>query len=150
MAPTTLEYFHVTFWSWGLLDKIICKEFEWSQLFLNTIYGTRGASHWAGRIVGRLQMNQLSLRNNRLKFKTSRELPVMLGESIEYTSNEWKQTRKMSTCTRLDLESVGSFLTMLKNFPGTRVPINYCHIYHNGGICLFLKNVHQVQCFFVS
>ena len=56
-------------------------------------------------------MNPLSLRNNRLKFKTSRELPVIWEESIEeYTSNEWKQNRKiMSTCNRLDLESLGSW-----------------------------------------
>ena len=34
-------------------------------------------------------MNRLSLRNNRLKFETSEELPIVLEESIEeYTSNE--------------------------------------------------------------
>ena len=32
--------------------------------------------------------NRLSLRNNRLKFETSGELPIILEESIEYTSNE--------------------------------------------------------------
>ena len=48
-------------------------------------------------------MNQLSSRNNRLKFiETSRELPMILEKSIEdYTSNEWKQQiRKMSTCNQ--------------------------------------------------
>ena len=54
-------------------------------------------------------MNQLSLRNNRLKFKTSEELPIILEESVEYASNEWKQNQKMSTCNRLDLESLGSW-----------------------------------------
>jgi hypothetical protein len=29
----------------------------------------------------------LSLRNNRLKFKTSGELPITLEDFIEYTSN---------------------------------------------------------------
>ena len=37
-------------------------------------------------------MNRLSLRNDRLKFGTSGELPIVLEESIdEYTSN--KQNR---------------------------------------------------------
>ena len=35
-----------------------------------------------------LQMNRLSWRNKRLKFKTSGNLPIILEESIEYTSNE--------------------------------------------------------------
>ena len=34
----------------------------------------------------------------------SGELPIVLEESIEYTSNEWNQ--KMSTCNRLDLGSL--------------------------------------------
>ena len=72
----------------------------------------------SGRTGGKLQMNWLSLRNNQLKFETSGELPIILEESIEYTSNEWKQNRKMSTCHRLDLESLGSWPTMPKNFPG--------------------------------
>ena len=40
-------------------------------------------------------MNRLSLRNNRLKFKTLGNSPITLEESIEYTSNEWKQIQKM-------------------------------------------------------
>ena len=42
---------------------------------------------------------------NRLKFYTSGELPVILEESIEYTSNEYSKT---GSCDRLDLESLGS------------------------------------------
>ena len=30
-------------------------------------------------------MNRLILRNNRLKFKTSGKLPIILDESVEYT-----------------------------------------------------------------
>jgi hypothetical protein len=30
-------------------------------------------------------MNQLSLKNNRLKFKSARKLPIILEEYIEYT-----------------------------------------------------------------
>ena len=46
-------------------------------------------------------MNQLSLRNDRLKFATSgEELPIIVEESIEYTS--LKQIRRNSTCNRLD------------------------------------------------
>ena len=45
--------------------------------------------HCLGRTGGWLQMNRLSLRNNRLKLETSRELPITLEESIEeYASNE--------------------------------------------------------------
>ena len=34
--------------------------------------------------VSYVQMNQLSLRNNRLKFKTAGKLLIVLEESIEY------------------------------------------------------------------
>ena len=51
----------------------------------------------------------LSLRNNRLKSKTTRNLPIILEESTEHTSNEQKQNRTMSTCNQLDLELLGSF-----------------------------------------
>ena len=65
-------------------------------------------------------MNRLSLRNNQLKLETSGELPNILEESIEEnTSNEWKQNRKMSTCNRLDLESLGSWPIVPKNFLGS-------------------------------
>ena len=58
-------------------------------------------------------MNRSSSRRNRLKFKTSQNLPIVLEEPIEYTSNERKhQNRKMSTCNRLDLESLGSWPTL--------------------------------------
>jgi hypothetical protein len=56
-------------------------------------------------------MNWLSLRNKRLKMETLRELPIILEEFIEeYTSNERKQQNRkmMSTCNRLNLESLGS------------------------------------------
>ena len=65
-------------------------------------------------------MNRLSLRNNQLKFEISGELSIILEKSAEeYTSNEWQQNWKMSTCNRLDLESLGSWPTMPKNFPGS-------------------------------
>jgi hypothetical protein len=38
-----------------------------------------------GRSGSKLQMNRLSLRNNRLKFKIAGKLPIVLEESIEYT-----------------------------------------------------------------
>ena len=49
---------------------------------------TRHLHQGSGRTGGSLQMNRLSLRNNRLKLETSRELPIILEESIEHTSNE--------------------------------------------------------------
>ena len=60
------------------------------------------------------RLNRLSLRNNRWKFETSGILPIALEESIEDTSTERKyQNRKMSTCNRLDLESLGSWPTTM-------------------------------------
>ena len=53
-------------------------------------------------------MNRLSLRNNRLKFKTSDKLPICLEECIKYTG----------TCNLLDSETLGSWLIMPKNLPG--------------------------------
>ena len=35
---------------------------------------------------GSLQMDRWSLSNNRLKFETSGELPIILEESMKYTS----------------------------------------------------------------
>ena len=62
-------------------------------------------------------------RNNRLKFKTSGELPIIWEESTEeYISNEHssKIRRMSSTCNQLDSESLGSWpTTMPKNFLGT-------------------------------
>ena len=43
-------------------------------------------------------MNRLSARNNQLKFEIPGELSIILKESVEYTSIEWKQNRKMSAC----------------------------------------------------
>ena len=51
----------------------------------------------------------VSLQMNQLKFETSGELSIILEESLEEytTSVEWKHNRKMSTCNRLDLKSLG-------------------------------------------
>ena len=38
-------------------------------------------------------MNQLTLRNNRLKFETLRKLPIILEESMEYIMKNGKTTR---------------------------------------------------------
>ena len=54
-------------------------------------------------------MNRLSLRNNRLKMKTSRETPIILEEFIILNISQIiKRHQKMSTCNGLDLESLGS------------------------------------------
>ena len=49
---------------------------------------------WTGRTDRQLQMNQLSLRNNRLKFKTSGYLFISLEELREYTSHYWRKTEE--------------------------------------------------------
>ena len=58
-----------------------------------------------------------SLRNNRLKFKTTGQLPIILEEFIEYTPILMKENRTMSTCNRLDLQILGCQLVMPKNLP---------------------------------
>ena len=63
---------------------------------------------WSGRTGSLLQMNRLSLRNNRLNFKTVGKLPVILEEFIEYTPISIKENRRMSTCNLLDLQTLGS------------------------------------------
>ena len=62
----------------------------------------------------------VELRNNWLKFiKSSGELPIIFEESLEYALNEWKRNRNMSTCNRLDLESLGSWPTLYaQKLPG--------------------------------
>ena len=62
-------------------------------------------------------MNLLSLRNDRLKLKTAGKLPIILEESIEYTSILIKENQRMSTCNRLDLQTLGSQQVMPKNLP---------------------------------
>ena len=53
-------------------------------------------------------MNRLSLRINRLKFKTTAgNLPIILEESIEYTQLI-EENERISKCNRLDLQTLGS------------------------------------------
>ena len=72
-----------------------------------------------GRTGGELQMNQLSSRNNRLKFQGFRRFTDHFrGIYGMYFIWRKHQNRKMLTCNQLDLESRGSWPTMPKNFPG--------------------------------
>jgi hypothetical protein len=103
------------------------------------IHGSSVSVTWnlcPGRTGGELQMNRLSSRTNRLKLKTSGNLPMLVffeEESIqECTSNEWKQNRKMSTCNRLDVGLLGSWSSMPKNFPG---------IAWNHGCCSYISSM---------
>ena len=45
----------------------------------------RSHTFYDGGEPAELQMNRLSLKNNRLKFKTAGKLPIVLEEFIEYT-----------------------------------------------------------------
>ena len=64
-------------------------------------------------------MNQSSLRNNQLKFKTSGELPIISEEFREYTSNYDKEKLEdVNMSPRLDLETLGSRPVMHKNLQG--------------------------------
>ena len=72
---------------------------------------------WSGRTGSCLQMNRSSLRNNRLKFKTTWKLPIILEEFHRIYPNLLKENRRMSTCNRLDLQTLGSQPVMPKNLP---------------------------------
>ena len=55
----------------------------------------------------------LSSRNNQLRLKTSGNLSIIVEEYVEYTSNGWKQSRKMSTCNRLWSKKTLNFWMMV-------------------------------------
>ena len=79
-----MESLHMSKELIGLSDRVLS---HWFPVW-------RISNHCLGRTGGWLQMN-------RLKLETSRELPIILEESIEHNSNELKQNRKMSTCNQL-------------------------------------------------
>ena len=63
-------------------------------------------------------MNRLSLRDNRSKFKTAGKLPVMhFGGIYRICPNLMKENRRMWTCNRLDVQTLGSQPVMPKNLP---------------------------------
>ena len=70
---------------------------------------------WPGAMIGK---NRLRSRNTRLKFKTAGKLPIIVEEFIEYIyPNLIKENRRMSTCNRLGLGTLGSQPIMPKNLP---------------------------------
>ena len=93
-------------------------------MFPTTARGSTGSS---------LEMNRLSLWTYRLKFEALGELLFNSEESMDIYLEWIKQNRKMSTCNRLDLESIGSWSTMLKNFSGiapNTIHMNHCSFSH--------------------
>ena len=80
------------------------------------INGTRRTNCW-------LQMNMLNYfeeTNNRLNvMKTSEKSLIFLEESMEYTSNQYNENQKTTTCNRLDLGTLA------------RILIHCAHIVHN-------------------
>ena len=100
-------------WNAKLEDKISAI-FEGRRITLEI----RATSHlWLGRAGSWLQINRLSLRNNRLKFKTAGNLPINLEEFYRIYPNLIKESWTMSTCNRLDLQTLGSQMVMPKNLP---------------------------------
>ena len=72
----------------------------------------------SGRTGSQLQMNWLSLRNNRLKFKTAfMKITDHCREIYRILPNLIKENRRMSTCNRLGLQTLGSQPIMPKNLP---------------------------------
>ena len=110
------------------LKVLVTKNHKWSTMFHEIKWCTFDQSRAWGEPVVHYRWTSWSWRLQ------ENELPIILEESTEeYTSNEWKQNQKMSTCNRLDLESLGSWPTMPKNFLGTR-PIHLC--VHQIKVCL--------------
>ena len=71
-------------------------------------------------------MNRLSLRKNRLKFKTAGGLPIALEEFMEYTSNKYRETE--------GCQHVTGWTCMPKNLPDhcTRLHCNSYALLLNG------------------
>ena len=111
-------YQHVTGWT--------CKHSDLNRwLWCPKISPVTGKTRWSGRTGSMLQMNSLSLRNNRLKFKTARKLPIILGGSYRiYHPNLIQESQRISTCNRLDLQRLGSQPVVVpKNLPDRRCGI---------------------------
>ena len=65
------------------------------------------------------QKNWLSLRNNRLKFKTARKkITDCFRRIYRIYVKVMKKNRKITTCNWLDLETLGLWPRMPKNLPG--------------------------------
>jgi hypothetical protein len=74
-----------------------------------------------GKPTAQLQMNRLSLKNNRLMFiETSWKSPIILEESMRIYLKLIKKTRKnITTCDWLDLKTLDSWPIMPENPPDT-------------------------------
>ena len=71
---------------------------------------------WRGRLRGNhpSQMKQLSLRNNRLRFKNSGKWVITLEEFMGYTSISWRKTCNLTGWTWKQYEFL---LIMFNNIP---------------------------------
>ena len=107
----------------SLLSWDQCKTLEMVELgrekMSPKLLGERGM----GKLRQLVQLNRLSLRNNQLKFKIAGKLRIIFEEFIEYTPiyqsfyENRKENRRMWTCNRLDLQTLGSQPVMPKNLP---------------------------------
>jgi hypothetical protein len=66
-------------------------------------------------------MNWLSLRNDQLKFKTLRELPITLEELMKCTSNLYRKVEGCQHVTGWTCKMLGSRPIMPKNLPDHRL-----------------------------
>ena len=69
------------------------------------------------RLLARLQMNRLRLRNNWFQFKTSRK-QLDIREIYRVCLKLVKKNQKISTRKHLGLETLGSRPNKSKNLPG--------------------------------
>ena len=77
----------------GQLGRLLKGNLAASKISIYCIAFTTAPLLWSGRTGSKLQMNRLSLRINRLKFKTAGNLPTILEEFIEYTPIQWRKPR---------------------------------------------------------
>ena len=112
-------------------DPSVCKSNRLHvHIFRFSFYQIRVHSLKSSEVIGGnfpavLDLNRLSLRNKRLKFKTSGKLPISLEEFIEYIPNLMKENRNW-----LDLQTLRSQPAMPKICPITCVCTSNSTIKH--------------------
>ena len=100
----------ITGWSWRLQENypIQCSLLNYYMLSPRFVHAVTFVyicrTNDRGEPAVQLQMNRLSLTNNRLKFKTTKgKLPIILRGIYRTYPTLTKEIRRMWTCNRLDL-----------------------------------------------
>ena len=105
---------NVMWWAKALAHNQIYEVVKWPKwrLWKSEHPSLRTIATW---LVQQLGPDQWSLRP--VKFKTSRELPIIFRGIYRINPNSIKEKRRMSTCDQLELQTLGSQLIMPKTLP---------------------------------